>query len=270
VSRYAGAPVSWFSLVAHGGAMGAAAMRYPALLFDCFRTILLFTPHAPTGQVKEPTWRAAMRELRGRAATLLGDIEFDFFLDALYDVSVAIARGRPPEHREVPIEERYRRALARLGLEGPEIAAVAVQLAHLQLEAQTANTEMPPEHGTLLRELARTRRLALVSNFDHGPTAHAILAHHGIADLFSAVVVSIEIGRRKPHPEIFQEALRRLGVGAGDALMVGDSLGDDVAGGQSAGLDTAWVTWGSTAPVEAPRPTYAMRTLVELPGVLAG
>ena len=83
-------------------------MRYPALLFDCFRTILLFTPQAPTGQVKEPTWRAAMGALRGRAAPLLGGIEFDFFLDALYDVSVAIAKARPPEHREVPIEERYR------------------------------------------------------------------------------------------------------------------------------------------------------------------
>jgi len=56
--------------------MAAPAMRYPVLLFDLFRTILLFTRHAPTGQVKEPTWRPAMQELRGRAQTLLGDVEF--------------------------------------------------------------------------------------------------------------------------------------------------------------------------------------------------
>ena len=102
-------------------------MRYPVLLFDLFRTILLFTPQAPTGQVKEPTWRAAMGGLRGRAAPLLGGIEFDFFLDALYDVSVAIAKARAPEHLEVPIEERYARALARLGCEGAAAADTAAR-----------------------------------------------------------------------------------------------------------------------------------------------
>jgi putative hydrolase of the HAD superfamily len=243
-------------------------MRYPALLFDCFRTILLFTPRAPTGQVKESTWRGAMGTLRGRAAPLLGSIEFDFFLDALYDVSVAIAKARPPEHREVPIEERYRRAMARLGCEGPDATGIAAQIAHLQLEAQAANTEMPPEHGALLRALAHSRRLALVSNFDHGPTAHQILRHHGIADLFSTVVVSIEFGRRKPHPAIFAEAVARLGVGATDALMVGDSLGDDVAGAQAAGIDTAWVSWGNAAPDGGPRPTHVLKGLIELPQAL--
>ena len=206
-------------------------MRYPALLFDCFRTILLFTPHAPTGQVKEATWRGAMGELRGRATPLLAGVEFDFFLDALYDVSVAIARARPPEHREVPIEERYRRALARLGCEGPDAAATAAQLAHLQLEAQAANTELPAEHGALLRELARTRQLALVSNFDHGPTAHAILARprhrrpvlgRGGVDRARAPQAAC---RRST-----SEAARRLGASTADALMVGDSLGDDCGG----------------------------------------
>jgi putative hydrolase of the HAD superfamily len=210
-----------------------------------------------------------MGELRGRAVPLLGGVEFDFFLDALYDASLAIAKARPPEHREVPIEERYRRALARLGCEGPQAAATAAQLAQLQLEAQAANTELPAEHGALLRELSRTRRLALVSNFDHGPTAHAILAHHGLGDVFSTVVVSIDVGRRKPHPEIFLEAVRRLGVAPSEALMVGDSLGDDVAGAHAAGLDSAWVSWGATRPFDGPAPTYTLATLTELRGLLA-
>jgi hypothetical protein len=100
----------------------------------------------------------AMRGLRTRALPLLGAIEFDFFLDALFDVSVAIAKARPPEHREVPIEERYARALARLGCEGPAAVETASKLAHLQLEAQAANTELPPAHGALLREPRAARR----------------------------------------------------------------------------------------------------------------
>jgi len=244
-------------------------MRYPVLLFDLFRTILMFTPQAPTGQVREAGWRAAMGALRGRAAPLLGGIEFDFFLDALYDVSVAIAKARPPEHLEVPIEERYTRALARLGCEGPAAAETAAGLARLQLDAQAANTELPPAHATLLRELAGRHRLAVVSNFDHSATAHALLARHGLDRILTTAVISIDLGRRKPHPAIFREALRRLDASAESALFVGDSLDDDIAGARSAGIDGAWVNWsGAARPAEAVPPTFVLRSLTELRGVL--
>jgi putative hydrolase of the HAD superfamily len=239
------------------------------LLFDLFRTILMFTPQAPTGQVRECTWRPAMRGLRTRALPLLGEIEFDFFLDALFDVSVAIAKARPPEYREVPIEERYTRALARLGCEGPAAAATASKLARLQLEAQAANTELPPAHGTVLRELARTRRLAVVSNFDHGPTAHTLLARYGLDEVLTTAVISIDAGRRKPHPEIFAEALRRLDATPDMALCIGDSLGDDVAGARAAGIDSVWVNWeGAPLPPEGPQPTFVVRALVDLRDIL--
>ncbi len=244
-------------------------MRYPAVLFDLFRTILMFTPQAPTGQVKEPTWRPAMGSLRGRANALLNGIEFDFFVDALYDVSVAIAKARPPEHREVPIEERYARALARLGCEGTAAAEMAAKLAALQLDAQAANTELPAAHAALLRELAQQRRLAVVSNFDHGPTAHALLARHGLDQVLTTAVISIDAGRRKPHPEIFAIALQRLGVEPQEALFVGDSLGDDVGGAGAVGMDTAWVNWGGAAlPAQGPQPTFVLRTLPDLREVL--
>ncbi len=250
--------------------MAAPVMRYPVLLFDLFRTILLFTRHAPTGQVKEPTWRPAMQELRGRAQTLLGGVEFDFFLDALYDVSLAIAKARPPEHRETPIAVRYARALARLGLEGATATSTAAKLARLQLEAQAANTELPTAHRTLLLALAGQRRLAVISNFDDGPTAHALLARHGLDALLSTAVISIDVDRRKPHPAIFHEALRRLDAQPGEALMIGDSLGDDVGGAAAAGIDSAWVNWhGDSMPAAGPQPTHIVGALVEVAELLA-
>jgi putative hydrolase of the HAD superfamily len=244
-------------------------MRYPVLLFDLFRTILMFTPQAPTGQVRECNWRPAMRGLRTRAVPLLGDIEFDFFLDALFDVSVAIAKARPPEHREVPIEERYARALARLGCEGPAAVETAARLAHLQLEAQAANTELPAAHASLLRELAQTRRLAVISNFDHSATAHALLARYGLDRVLTTAVISIDFDRRKPHAEIFAEALRRLDATPDMALGIGDSLGDDVAGAQAAGIDSVWINWdGAAVPAGGPQPTHVGPSLTELRGVL--
>ena len=45
----------------------------------------------------------------------------------------------------------------------------------------------------------------------------------------------------KPHRPIFDMALERLGCGAAEAAMVGDSLETDVDGGRAAGLVTVWV-----------------------------
>jgi FMN phosphatase YigB (HAD superfamily) len=75
----------------------------------------------------------------------------------------------------------------------------------------------------------------------------------GLDALVHGWVVSEEIGARKPSPEIFRALGSRLGC-ALSGWMVGDSLEQDIAGGASVGLRTAWVTdtpgsAGSTADV---------------------
>ncbi|MPZ48456.1 MAG: HAD-IA family hydrolase [Dehalococcoidia bacterium] len=55
---------------------------------------------------------------------------------------------------------------------------------------------------------------------------------------FDAVVTSGRVGFRKPHPSIFEAALRSLGVAPNEALMVGDSYEADILGGAAAGLHT--------------------------------
>jgi HAD superfamily hydrolase (TIGR01549 family) len=176
----------------------------------------------------------------------------------------------PPEHREVPIAERYARALARLGVRDDGAGRIAHRLADAQLAAQSAGAFVPAAHRELLAELRRSRRLGLVSNFDDGPTVHRLLAREGIAEAFSAVLVSIEVGRRKPHPAIFAEALRRLQASPGDALFVGDSPGDDVVGAAGAGIDSAWLNVGGESfPAGLLEPTYELRRLDDLPRVFA-
>lgn len=244
-------------------------MRYRALLFDLFRTVILYTPQAPTGKVTEPNWRDAMRALEPRFGELLPAFAFDDFLDALTGASEEIGRRRAPEYVDVPIAERYRRAIVRLGHERPDSVSIARELAGLQLAAQSANAYLPPEHGVVLDELTRQCPLALVSNFDDGPMVRDLLAREGVDRRFSTVLISIEFGRRKPHPLIFNEALRRLGARPDEALFIGDSLSEDVAGAQSVGMDTAWVNRSGRKVREgAARPTYAIAELGELRGIL--
>ena len=84
---------------------------------------------------------------------------------------------------------------------------------------------------------ARGIRLAVVSNWDR--RLHQILEDGGLRPWFEAVIVSSEIGWRKPHPEIFRRALAAMDVGPGQALHVGDSLGDDVEGARAVGIRAA-------------------------------
>lgn len=92
-----------------------------------------------------------------------------------------------------------------------------------------------PESRPLLQALRRRYRLALISNFDHPPHVHRVLAECGLRDAFDAILVSAEIGVKKPDPEIFGMALERTGVEPGRAVHVGDT-DEDVQGAVRAGI----------------------------------
>jgi HAD superfamily hydrolase (TIGR01549 family) len=244
-------------------------MSYRVLLFDLFRTVMLFDPAAPTGRVKEPTWRSAMAPLRRVTAELAPTIRFDDLLDAFVAVHADIAAHYPPGHYEVSSRERYRRALLRLGVSDPGVPEIAEQLSLAQMSLLAAHAHVPDAHGALLRELARTYRLALVSNFDHAPTVHALLAQHGLRGVFAAILISIEFGQRKPHAEIFREALARLDAEPAAALHVGDAYVEDVTGARAAGIDVAWLNPNGTAvPPGGPPPTYTIRRLTDVRALL--
>lgn len=68
----------------------------------------------------------------------------------------------------------------------------------------------------------------------------------------------------KPHSPIFEMALERLGCRPPDAVMVGDSLTTDIAGGRAAGMKTVWVD----ASGEGREPGQADATVTNLAELL--
>ncbi len=58
----------------------------------------------------------------------------------------------------------------------------------------------------------------------------------GLGHRFNIILDSAIVGVEKPHPEIFQMAIERAGVAAGEAIFVGDTYSTDVGGAQLAGL----------------------------------
>src|SRR6202011_2664924 len=76
-------------------------------------------------------------------------------------------------------------------------------------------------HALLESLRGRGLRLGLVSNaFDPGWLLHRDLEQMGIAERLDFAVFSSELGKRKPHPEIFERALGELDVSADEAMFV--------------------------------------------------
>jgi putative hydrolase of the HAD superfamily len=116
-----------------------------------------------------------------------------------------------------------------------------------------------------LRELAAMGlRIGLISN-THRSLA-AFQRHFDLDGLISAALSSSEHGYMKPHPSIFRAALELIGVEPHEALMVGDSLKQDILGAQRAGM--RGVLLKRSAPAGHPCSVDGVpviRTLAEVP-----
>jgi len=103
---------------------------------------------------------------------------------------------------------------------------------------ESGNFELYEDVLPVLGELRRySLKLGLVSNGIRD--LREFVAHHRLD--VDAIVDSRTHGRVKPHPTIFQAALDRLGVGAQEAVMVGDSLAEDVDGARALGMHAVLV-----------------------------
>jgi putative hydrolase of the HAD superfamily len=111
----------------------------------------------------------------------------------------------------------------------------------------------------VLLEALRDRGLktGLISNgFDPPDLVRAELARLGVAQLLDVIVMSGDVGARKPDPAIFRHALEQLGVAPENALMVGDSVPNDIAGAKAIGMKTCQALWFVADEIEEPEPDF--------------
>ncbi len=192
------------------------------VFFDLYGTLLRYGNMEAAG---ESWFHAIRRELiaSGRAfdeETLIRLCE-EFLL-----------QPEPPVQDDgLTVYERRMRELG-LALELEELRRITVA----SVAAWHAHTPLDREAKSVLGELQGRYKLALISNFDHPPHVHRLLDELALRPFFDAVVVSGDAGVKKPDPAIFTPALEQTGLVADEALFVGDSPEDDVAGAKAAGL----------------------------------
>jgi putative hydrolase of the HAD superfamily len=126
-----------------------------------------------------------------------------------------------------------RHIIEQMGGRGAEVETAAREI--YREWAMCHHFELFDEVPAVLRELAAGGvRVGLISN-THRSLA-SFQSHFELQGLIAAAVSSAEHGLMKPHPSIFRAALQLADVGASEAVMVGDSVRQDVEGALNAGM----------------------------------
>ena len=184
------------------------------------------------------------------AASLLDGPE-----DAPYDAQIFVAYTR--------------HTIEYMGGHGPNLDACAREIYREWAACQ--HFELYDEVPAVLGEIAAAGiRIGLISNTHRSLTTFQ--SHFELQGLIAAAVSSSEHGFMKPHPSIFAAALQQIDVAAGDAVMVGDSVRQDVDGALRAGMQAVLVQRRSgTHPREQElhdRGVPVIRSLAELPNLV--
>ena len=160
--------------------------------------------------------------------------------------------------------ERWRAFLRILGRD--EKLSAEVNARYMRLYPRT----VVPVRGArrVVLRLSKNHRLGVVSN-GFKDIQYRKLKSLGIFESFVCVVLSDEMGVRKPAARIFFEALDRMGASPGECLYVGDSYEYDILGAAGAGIKGCWLNpGGSGIPPGSPRPYLTIRKLTDLLSVL--
>ncbi len=174
---------------------------------------------------------------------------------------------------ELSTFDRFTALGTRLGQ--PDVLSFGQALTEVHMGVLQSAVSVPPHHEAVLASLDVEYRLAICSNFSHAETARAILRDASFLPHLSSIVISEEMGIRKPRVEIFEAVVESLGVAACEILHVGDNLRADVQGAAEVGMQTVWLTRqiadpeAAMARYEGPPPDFALDNLMDLPVLAA-
>lgn len=97
----------------------------------------------------------------------------------------------------------------------------------------------PDVHAALTYWRSQNIPLGILSNFD--TRLYPVLAALQLAEFFSSITISTEVGFAKPNPAVFQVALAKHNCLPDQAWHIGDSFKEDYQGAKAAGIRAIWL-----------------------------
>jgi len=208
--------------------------RIKAIGFDLFNTLLTVEP---------PALEEAVERLCRSLTTGGIPVAKEAFKDAYRESALRFMHETRLDGRETHNRFWISAALLSQAYEvGPEDSRIAAAVT-AYFSAFMGHCHLIPGTMEMLKALKGAFRLGLLSNFTHPPAVREIISSLGLTASFDAVLISGELGYRKPHPLVFRRLLRELGVKKDQILYVGDDPESDIAGAEQAGIRPVWFTY---------------------------
>jgi putative hydrolase of the HAD superfamily len=206
-----------------------------AIGFDLFNTLITVEPHA-----LDEAMRRLIRNLR-QSGLELGD---EPFKEAHQEAALRFIEKARQNGRETHNRFWISAALQTQGYDVPpdDLRIAAAVTAYFS--AFLKRCHLIPGTKEMLRALRGLYRLGLLTNFTHAPAAREIIDRVGLTPFFDVLLISGDLGYRKPHPLVFRRLIEHLGVEKNQILYVGDDPEPDLYQGSKPTVSTWYYLQG--------------------------
>ena len=201
-------------------------MSLKGIFFDLYGTLLVY------GNMKKAwsDWLSAFYELLIKQGLNISKDAFSNECDGFFSKDGPVGR----KDGFTALERRVQLLCRRLKLQPGKLELR--HIANTIAGAWQHHVGIDPETIPVLKALKQNKTIGLVSNFDHPRHVRNILADYKLEPFFDTIIISAEVGVKKPNPAIFSFALEQTGLSQNEVSYVGDT-NDDIAGAMAAGID---------------------------------
>jgi putative hydrolase of the HAD superfamily len=219
------------------------AMKVDAVLFDLFNTLVLIDDNV--------FYLPSLKKLHEFLVEKGVKVAFPDFKSAYFEARNRLYAVADRNLEEPHFKLRVAQALQRLGYDLGNDDLIVSGATRAFCEEFMRFMELDENASQVLDKLRGRYKLGVISNFALPECVPNIFEKFGLEGVFEIVVVSGAINKRKPDPEIFERALRALGVKASRAVFVGDTAALDVEGARNVGMKSVLIKRDKPTPTDS-------------------
>lgn len=206
------------------------------VIFDFGSTLIAFRGEA--SEVRALATRAMVKKLNEESVRLDNDV----FIQRFYELLETSFAAREASNIEISSMSVLRLVLTEFGYAAVADETLEHALACFYKHFEDYWEPMSDLLAVLDEIHEADYRLGMISNAGNAANVQRLIDKAGIRKYFDPVLISSEVGLRKPHRLLFETVLRRWQLPAEQVVMIGDMLKADVLGAQQVGMHQIWIT----------------------------
>jgi len=205
-------------------------MNIEVIIFDCMETLIHLEPlpskkdyafWAFSGSGIEKLWH-----------------NFEYFYSDYIKTEAAFAARQEPYEEHSFYERFYAICERNTFIKSEQTESCAKTLAKQLWDTYSSYCYAKNEVPGVIRDLSESYTCGVLSNFKIAGGIEELLAAAGLYPFLSFILTSVDIGWRKPHQNMYLEAIKRCNKTAHKILIVGDDFDCDYAAPKKFGMQS--------------------------------